>query len=82
MFQPFHRYSNQCLGYKFPDMKAEKHTARRTAWGGEIYNGVTALEPSEFFNLKRESVHTNATLIKLNQYFTQKQNRINPNFLQ
>jgi len=59
-------------------MKIDKHVARRTAWGGQIYNGVsTSLEPADFFNLKRESIHTNATLIKLNQHFTQKQKRLN-----
>ena len=42
----------------------QKTPARRTAWGGEIYNGVTTMEPHEFFTLKRESIHTNTALLR------------------
>ena len=55
-------------GFKFESLAEKASSARRTAWGGEIYQGVKSVKSSSdsdmFFKLKRESFHTNKALIR------------------
>lgn len=55
-------------GFKFESLAEKASSARRTAWGGEIYQGVKSIKSSSdsdmFFKLKRESFHTNKALIR------------------
>ena len=59
-------------GFKFTTLSNESPLARRTAWGGQIYQGVKSTSDSDiFFKLKRESFHTNNALLRFVENFTQ-----------
>ena len=54
-------------GFKFTTLNTQATSlARRTAWGGQIYQGTvkSSSDSDIFFKLKRESFHTNNALLR------------------
>merc|ERR1712131_186848 len=59
--------------YKFENVDQMVIPARRTAWGGLIYHGVETRKPEIFFQNKREMVHANTALLRLELFLEQVQ---------
>ena len=59
--------------YKFENVDQMVIPARRTAWGGLIYHGVETRKPEIFFQNKREMVHANTALLRLELFLEQAQ---------